>query len=321
MKNILKIIQTLKKNKTFLVTTHVNPDADGLCSQLAVAHYIRSLGGKKVYLINEESAPKRFDFIKGITQIKSVTEVKNLHYDVALVLDCGELSRIGKVKSVFDKNKPVINIDHHITNNRFGQINWVDDQASSTTEMIFLLLEEARSVITKDIALYLYAGMMTDTGSFRFENTTSRTHEIIARLMYFDIPVVELYKKFYEDIPSQDLKMLTKILNKFDLLFDGQVVCMVLGKAILSKVSADFDLREAIFKFLRNMKGAKIFVIFTEVSSQKTRVNFRSVATVDVSALAGHFGGGGHKQASGCTINKPIRQAKALVLNYLKKAL
>ncbi|HNV23822.1 MAG TPA: DHH family phosphoesterase, partial [Candidatus Omnitrophota bacterium] len=153
--NIQRIIQAIKNNKTFLISTHVNPDPDGLCSQLALASYLRSLG-KKVYMINEEEVPMRFRFIKGISNIRAYHESKKIEYDLAIILDCGELKRIGKVKGLLKENKPIINIDHHVTNTRFGDLKWIDVQASSTTEIIYLLMKELKGVMNKDIAIYLY---------------------------------------------------------------------------------------------------------------------------------------------------------------------
>jgi phosphoesterase RecJ-like protein len=313
-----KIIDVIKGNKTFLVTTHVNPDPDALCSQLAVAMYLRSIG-KNVYIVNSDPLLKRFDFLPGARGIKAYLEGMCVPCDVAVVVDCGELDRIGRVQNLLGRGEWIINIDHHMTNDRFGDLNLVDERASSTAEVLYEFLCKAKCALTKNVALNLYLGIMTDTGSFRFENTTPRVHEIASRLLKFKFSVSDLYRRIYECVPRDDFKEFAKLVTRFDAFFNGQVICLDLPKRVVSRFSDDFDLRDAIFKSLRSMRGVELFAIFTEAASKKTRVNFRSVRRVDVARLAGHFKGGGHKRASGCMIEGGIKHARQRVLEEIKK--
>ena len=162
---------------------------------------------------------------------------------------------------------------------------------------------------------------MTDTGSFRYENTTARTHSIVAELLKFKISASVVYRKLYEIISFNDLKEFTKIISNFDMFFAGKVVCVQLRKKALSKFSGEFDLRDAIFKFLRPVKSVEVFVIFTEVGKNKTRVNLRSTNTFDVAKLANDFKGGGHRRASGCVVNKSIPEAQKEVLGKIRTIL
>lgn len=313
-----KVLQTIKRHKTFLVTTHVNPDPDALCSQLAVAMYLRSIG-KKVHAINQDPLAKRFDFLPGAKSIKAYKEGMRVSFDAVIVVDCGELDRIGKVQKLLGHGEVIISIDHHTTNDRFGDLNLVDERASSTAEVLYEFFTKARCALTKALAVHLYLGMMTDTGSFRFENTTPRVHEIASRLLKFKFSVSDLYRRIYECVPHDDFKEFAKLITRFDVFFNGRVICLELPKKVVAKFSEDFDLRDAIFKSLRSIKGVELFAIFSEADPKKTRVNFRSVRKVDVARLAGHFKGGGHKRASGCMVDAGLKQARQRVLDEVRK--
>jgi phosphoesterase RecJ-like protein len=317
MKNV---IQAIKRNKRFLISTHVNPDPDALCSELAMAIYLRSLG-KQVMIINHQALPPRFRFLPGAHQVRAYTEGRAVVYDAAIIVDCGDLGRIGKVQDLVCKDKLLINIDHHITNDRFGDINLVLPKASSTAEVIYDVLAQARMRLTKALAMHLYIGIMTDTGSFRYENTTGRTHAIVAELMRFKFSAPHLYRKLYEMISFSDLKEFTKVISHFDIFSAGKIICVELTKRSLSRFSGGFDLRDAIFQFLRSIKGVEVFVILTEVAPRKTRVNLRSSNKFDVAKLADHFDGGGHRRASGCLVHKNITEARKKVIRQIQKAL
>lgn len=313
-----KILKTIQKYGTFIISTHVNPDPDALSSQLALAAYLRSQG-KTAYCINEENIPHRYRFLPDSDQIAKVSFAKKISYDAAIIVDCGDRHRIGDVKKVLDPKKPVVNIDHHVTNDRFGTVNLVQPKASSTAEIVFELLEAARFKMTKKIATLLYLGLMTDTGSFRYENTTSRTHEIAGKLLRFRLPVSDYYQKLYETVPLNDLQYFTKIVGQFESYLDGKVIVMELRQSLLKRFSEEIDLRDKIFRYLRSIKGVEVIVILSEQGRTKTRVNFRSQGRFDVAKLAGQFGGGGHSRASGCVISEKISDAKIKILNDIKK--
>ena len=315
-----KIIQLIHKYHRFLISTHVNPDPDALCSELAMAIFLRSLG-KHVVIVNAEEPPDRFRFLPSIEHIHAYKKGEIIPFEVAITVDCGELSRIGEVREIITEDKLVINIDHHVTNDNFGNFYLIDVAASSTTEVLYHLFEKARCPLTKNLALLLYVGIMTDTGSFRYENTTSCTHKIAGDLMKFQFPVDVLYRRMYETIPLNDLKLFTKVLNGFESIWDGKVICVRLPRKVCEQFSDRFDLRDAIFRFLRTIRESELVVVFTEVSRTTTRVNFRSSGKWDVASLASVFKGGGHRRASGCTVEKNIQEARRSILQIIKKTL
>jgi len=297
----------------------MNPDIDGLASELAVALYLKSLK-KKVSLVNADKVLAMYRFLPGIHLIKEFRG-QSLDYDVAVILDCADFDRIGAVKKIIKKDKMLVNIDHHVTNNFFGDVNTVNTQASSTTEVIFDLLKDAKYRLSRPIALLLYLGIMTDTGSFRYDNTTSRTHWIVSQLMKFKFSVNQLYNRIYEIVPFHELKIFTRLINNFQMTHRGRVASIELPKTLLSRFSGEFDLREKIFTFLRAIKGVEVIIILTEGEKNSTRINFRSQGKVDVAKLASFYNGGGHKKASGCWVKGNLKKAKEEIFSRLNRVL
>jgi len=319
---IQKIIQTLKTNNTFLISTHVNPDPDAMASGLALLQYLKSIG-KTVFVVYEDRVPKRLRFLPDSRLIRSIQPKQELKYDVAIVVDCGDQQRIGEVQRLLKPGKPLINIDHHVTNRGFGTLNLVIPDASSTAEIVYEILMSAGFKLDKKTALLLYLGIMTDTGSFRYENTSHRTHRIVSELMQFDISVNQLYDQVYGNMKASDFKYFTRIIsgNNFDMLLQGRLAVVELRKSILNKFSNSFDLRDKVFTILRSVHGIEVIVILTESANNETRVNFRSVGTFNVARLASHFNGGGHKRASGCTVAAKMSDARKQVLKEIKRSL
>ncbi|HOW34824.1 MAG TPA: bifunctional oligoribonuclease/PAP phosphatase NrnA [Candidatus Omnitrophota bacterium] len=319
--NYKPFLKLAKQSKSFLIVTHVNPDIDALASQLVVGFYLKSVG-KKIYIINADPVPRMYSFLPGAGSIRALKPADgNLSCDVAVVVDCGDLGRVGSVQKIAQKAKTIVNIDHHVTNRRFADINFVNPAASSTSEMVFELLKAGRYRLNRKTALLLYLGIMTDTGSFRYDNTSAHTHAVISQLLGFKIPVNKLYQKIYETVPLNDLKMFTKIINSFEITHAGRVTSVSLRKKDINRFSGEFDLREKIFTFLRSIKGTEVIVILTEIKKDLTRINFRSQGNVDVAHIASLFNGGGHKKASGCQVGGSLKEARHQVFSSLNRIL
>ncbi len=312
MNSFKSVLDTIRRHQQFLVTTHQKPDADALASVLAMAIYLKSLG-KKVHVLNEDVCPEWLRFLPGIKLFKKAGDIKKADNDAAIVLDCGDLERVGGVKKFIDVNKPLINIDHHVTNDRFGSVNVVQFKASSTCEMMFDMLQEVKFPLNKNLAVLLYAGIMTDTGSFRFENTSAHSHAAIEKLMTFGISAADMYSRLYVGIPVGDMKLFTQVVHKAKLLDDNRVYCVSLPKKVIDQFSKSFDLNEKIFAFLRSMEGIEVVVILTELNRKEIRINLRSQKDFNVAVLAQQFDGGGHKKAAGGKIYQSLAQAQKTI--------
>lgn len=322
--NLKKIIKCIRKNNNFLITSHTSAEGDALGSELAFYRLIKALG-KKATVLNEDYLPYGYDFLPGVTNIRKFKKnARKIPFDVLVVLDCSDLKRTGEVYTINQDNKPVINIDHHISNSRFGSFNWVEPFASSTSEMIYKLFKKMRLPVDKDSALLLYVGILTDTGSFRYSNTTAATHAIIARLLGHRFNIPQIYKQVYEDIPFADMKLLSMILPTMKRELGGKIVWFQIKKDVIKRQKAiSFDLTEHILSFARSIKDVEVALLFKEnltEEHEEVRVNFRSQGKIDVNKVASSFGGGGHKTASGCTIKGEIDKVRRKVLARVRLA-
>lgn len=314
------VAQVIKKHKRFIVTTHVNPDADAIGSALAFSVVLKALG-KSVTVLNEDAVPGWLRFLPKTAWVKKPSQIRSMEYDAAIALDCGDLARIGNVRGLLRKDKLLVNIDHHKTNDSFGDVNLIVANSSSTAEVLYELFTYMKVRISKDAATLLYAGIMTDTGSFRYDCTSARTHAIAGELIARGVSVQGIYSSIYDVVSIDDLKMFMGIANKVEFKNQRKLACLDLKKKDLKKFSDGFDVRDKMFAFLRSAQGVEVIVIFNEVGQKRTRVNFRSKGHVDVARLASRFQGGGHAKASGCTLELGIKEARTKILNALGKEL
>lgn len=309
----------IKKYKSFLITTHYNPDADAAASCLSLAMVLKALG-KKAVVVNGDHLSPWLAFLPYAKHFRKKTTIKKPVFEAVIILDCGDMERIGSVRQWLD-GQPLINIDHHVTNSLFGDGNLVCPQASSTCEILFEVFKAARVKLTKQLAMLLYAGIMTDTGSFRFTNTSARTHAIIACLLSFGLSAANLYQRLYPGIPSADIKKFVEVIGEAELLLNNRVYCALLSKKVMDSFSKRFDLKEKIFGLLRMVEGIEVIVILSQLGTSQTRINLRSQNRFNVARLAAKFNGGGHERASGAKVNIGLEEAKKKVIATIKKSL
>ena len=323
--SLSRAAEFVRKHKYFIVAAHVNLDGDALGAQLAFARMARSLG-KRCVVISTEDVPYGHEFLPGVRSIKRLSK-KTLAWvrraDAFVALDSSDLSRTGEAQALA-AGLPVLNVDHHISNGLFGTVNWVAPRASCTCEMIYALYKELKVPVDNAAALQLYTGILTDTGSFRYSNTTPLTHRIAADLLARGIKASEVYKSIYSNIPYDDLMLLARILPTMHRAAEGAIVWFQLPKSMMQgRPALSFDLSESILNFSRSVKGVEVAVLFKEnlAAKNEIRVNFRSQGRVNVNSIAGHFGGGGHTTAAGATVHKPLAMARRSVLSFIAKSL
>ena len=296
------ICQSIKKYNNFLITAHLSPEGDALGSQLGFYNLIKKLK-KQATIISDDCLPYGYDFLPGIRQVRRLGQkIKYQKFDCLVVLDCADLKRTGRVYKLNLDNQPVLNIDHHISNQNFGDVNWVDAQASSCSEMIYRLYKRLDLPMDKNTALVLYTGIMTDTGSFRYSNTSSATFKAVSELLIFGVNVALVYRAAYENIPILEVKLLMKFLSKIKFFSQGRIATFQIDLDKSRK--ANIDLADYVLSFGRSIKNVEVVALFKHHYGAKTqvRVNLRSQGKVDVNKIAAFFGGGGHKTAAGCTI-------------------
>lgn len=316
-----RIVEKIKKNRSFLVTSHVNLEGDALGSELALKGLLLHLG-KQVVVVNEDNPPPEYSFLPGINNIKKLGYIKNRAFDAFIVVDCSDLGRCGKIGHSLGTSTLTINIDHHISNNRFGDVNWVDPYASSASEMIYEIYKKMGVPLDRDKSLCLYTGILTDTGSFHYSNTTPKSLNIAADLIGHNLDVNKIYKNIYENIPFSDIGLLVKIINTISQDRQGKIIWFRIEKDILRARKVSIDLTEYVLNFGRLIKEAEVVILFKEnlqVPNQ-IRLNFRS-RRIDVNKIAKMFGGGGHKSASGATVKGSLESVQRRVIDKVKQQL
>ncbi len=322
-RSLKKIAVEIKKHKRFLITVHTSPEGDAIGSELAFYHLLRKLG-KTAVVINEGPVPVEYNFLPEKERITLYRpNLEKIDFNCMVVLDCSDLKRTGEVYKLNKDNKPVINIDHHISNNNFGTLNLVDVKASSASELVYRLYKELHVPFDKDSAFLLYAGIMTDTGSFRYSNTTGYTHQAAGELMRFGFDVRMIYGNIYENIPFADTQLLIKILAHIHLTAGGRIAWVEVPAKFLRHKKLSFDLSEHILSFIRVIKDTQVVALFRENLGVKKeiRFNLRSSGLVDVNKVAQAFGGGGHKTASGCTMRGKLSSVRRKVIAKIRQNL
>jgi len=320
---INEICASLKKYNNFLITVHTSPEGDALGSQLAFRSLIKKMG-KQATMVNEDKVPYGYDFLPGCKSIRLLNKSsKNIDFDCLAVLDCADLKRTGDVYKLNKDKLPVINIDHHISNRNFGDVNWVQPYASSCSEMVYRLFKKLHLPLDYDSALALYTGIMTDTGSFHYSNTSSFTFKVVAELLKFGINVTQVYRNTYENIPVSDARLLLKLMSKVEFFCQGKVVGFQIKKDLVKSKKSFIDLADLLLNFGRSIKGVEVVVLFKENlgNNCEVRVNLRSQGNVDVNKVASFFGGGGHKPAAGCTLNGKIETIVKKVIAKIQESL
>lgn len=310
------IIDMINQYTSFLITSHVRLDGDALGSELALYHML-SDAGKNVAVYNQDETPANYCFLPGADSI--VHKLPALErFDVVFALDCSELDRIGDESSRIGKMGRIINIDHHISNDKFGAVVYIDDQASSTAELIYRLMLKMNIVMTKDIASNLYAAILTDTGGFCYGNTKKESLFTAGNLVESGADPQWISENIYESNSPVKIKLLTKVLESLAFDWDRKVGYMVVSRKDLEYAGAREEHSEGFVDIPRSVKGVDVSILFTELSEHQYKLSFRSKGKVNIEPVAKAFGGGGHMNAAACQINGYFNAALHQALTAIK---
>lgn len=316
----IQVCNCLQNAKSIVITSHIDPDGDCLGSQLALLRALKGMG-KKAKIISFGELPHVFDFLIRPDEVNFVDKL-DADYEIAVVLDSGDLVRVGdKIMNNLDRSKPIINIDHHKSNTYFGTVNFVNPQASSVAEMLLEIFDEMGVEITLDVAYPLYVAISTDTGNFTHSNTTEKSHRNAARLISLGVEPYVVNKHLHESKELPNLKLLSKALSTIKLHFGGRVATMTVTEEMLASTGANWNEINGYVDYGRSLGGVEVALLFRELDGGKTKVSMRSKGGVDVDFIARYFGGGGHEAASGCIIDGDIPLAEEQLLRVVKSYL
>lgn len=314
-----QILRILEDSKTICVTGHVLPDGDCVGSQLALAYALKGIG-KKVYCWNADEIPDKLVFLDPEGCMRKPRA--GCSFDAVVSLDCASFERLGPLGEKVANRKHFINIDHHESNTRYADINWVVGHASSTGELIFQLMQWARWEVTPKIAACLFTAISTDTGSFQYRGTTPETFEMAGKLLEFGVDLEDVCEEVYQSYPIERIKLLRQVLNNFKLAEDNRIAYYWLKPSDYSRSGAEREDSEGLIDHIRAIAPVVVAVQFEEVSPEVIRVCMRSKnPNLDVSEVVRLFGGGGHRGASGATIQGTRLSVQRKVMRALRLAL
>lgn len=321
LKQLDSALAFMKSNDHFLVVSHVQPDGDAISSTVVVGWLLHKLG-KSAVLINEGELPSRLSYLHQFHDIVNFKQTPSEQkYDAIIAVDCADFKRIGEVASSFASEAKLLNIDHHPTNNGFGSVNVIRSEAAATVEILFDLIERAKLPLDLNCATAIYTGLLTDTGGFRYSNTSPRVMEIASRLLALGVSGNELTDHLLEKMTMAKLKLLQISLNRLTFTEDLQIGWVYIGKDDLRDTSAVPEDLEGIVNYALNVDGVEVGILFKETNDGAVKASLRSAGKANVAAVAQLFGGGGHIRAAGCRLEGPLQNAITELVEAVRKAL
>lgn len=304
-----QVVEEIRKAKNIAISFHVSPDGDSIGSSLALMKGLRKLG-KKVSILCRENIPEILSFLPSAEEINKSSGRIDSNCEVLIVLDCGNLERVNcDIITDSKSNYKLLNLDHHISNDYYGDVNCVDPQYSAMGEMIYLLLTEMGIEIDSDMAVCIYTSIMMDCGSFKYSNTTALTHKIAGALIEKNIDFPEIHRKIYENKKFALVKLSGKLIEGMYLMFDGRLCVMEASKHVIENLNVDPADVSDLVSIGTEIEGVEV-VVFIKENDENYKISLRSKTSFDVRKLAEQYGGGGHSKAAGFTYSGDLMKLK-----------
>ena len=314
-----KIINSIKDSSRILIITHVNPDGDTLGTASALKSYIGKKADILVQIKDKFQFPKMYEFLPHIDKALNLSNVKD-EYDLIIAVDVASCDRIVEnARKIFDNSKNTIVIDHHKTNKGYAKLNYIKGDLSSASEVLYELFKEANIEITKEIATGLYCGILTDTGCFKYENTTPKTFKIASLLAQTGINTAQIADFCYSNKPKNFILFQNYLVSNAKFCLNDKIVYTLITKEIMNKFSAKDEYTEGICETLRSIAGVEIAFVLKEIDTG-AKVSIRT-QEIDATKITDKFNGGGHRRAAGCTIRLEINEALEKLIEQAKTLL
>jgi phosphoesterase RecJ-like protein len=308
------IAEEIRQRQRFVLSSHIRPDGDAIGSQLAMAYALWQMG-KDVRLVNGDAPPGPLSVFPGVSRIEVATRIDDPG-DAVIVMECGDLSRTGV--EGFQRGF-VINIDHHLGNTNYGAINWFEAGAAACGEMVFDLVQELGLPLTLEIATHIYIAILTDTGSFHYSSISPRTFDICRQCMEAGIDPPAIARAVFDSNSLGRLKLFAAVLSKMELDVSGRVATLYVDQKLARECGGTYEDTEGLVNQPLTVKEIEAVAFFKEAGPDDWRVSMRSKGGVDVNAIAKEYGGGGHKNASGCSATGTLSDLKRLFERKLQQ--
>lgn len=314
-----QIIHHLKNSNNLFLATHTNPDGDAIGSLIAMGLSLEALN-KRTTLYNESPIPAVYRFLPFADRIVQYVDKANI-YDTAIILDCSDLERIGKAVSMVNKIPIIINIDHHITNTCYGDFQLIKTSACATTEIVYKLMKDMAVPINKAIAASIYTGILTDTGSFRFSNTNRAAFEICEEMVELGVDPYSIAQHVYGTYSLGRIKLLNMALDSIEISYNGRLSMMTLTRDMFYETDTRTEDADGLINYAKSIEDVKVAVLIHELQNKNKQfhVSLRSNGTVNVAEIASSFGGGGHFNAAGFSIESTLSDLKSQIFKLADK--
>ncbi len=315
--DVLELIcENIFRRQRFLISSHARPDGDSIGSQLAMAFALDALG-KQVRIVNADRAPDHYREFPGMDRIEIAPEA-TADADALIVMECSDLSRTGVAGL---DGRYTINIDHHAGNRMYGALNWFDESAAACGEMVFDLIRALGVPLTVEIATHIYLAILTDTGSFHHSNITPRTFDICRQAVEAGVKPAAMARRVFDSNSFGKLKLIGALLDSMELTDGGRLAVLYLDDAMLTACGCTNNDTEGVINLPLTAREIQAVVFFKAGSNGDVRVSMRSKYDVDVRLVANEYGGGGHKNAAGFTVDGPLGVVRPQIVSRIVTAI
>ncbi|MBP3848046.1 bifunctional oligoribonuclease/PAP phosphatase NrnA [bacterium] len=311
---------SIKESKNILLVSHINPDGDTLGSMCGMYHLIKDNYKKKCEMVIVSKLPSVYEFIPEINKAKSIESIDlSRVYDLVINLDVASIDRCSDAKILFEKSKKTFNIDHHETNDAYADVNIIYPKASATGEVLYEICKKLNWVVSRDCAICLYTAILTDTGGFRFSNTSQKTMIYAGELLSYGVEPSDIFQKCYESQSKDMVLFQSYCVNKAKFEDDNKIAYTEVYKKDLEKFNYNGDdFTDGLTEKLRAIKTTEVAFVVKELNSTTSKLSMRS-RSKDIAKVCAVFGGGGHKLAAGAVIKANVKNSVKMVLEELRR--
>lgn len=318
IETIQNIVDEVRTGGSFLLTTHESPDGDAVGSALALASFLRKIG-KQVWVHFRDPVPELFAFLPGSDTV--MPHIPDQDFDVSVVLDVGEFRRAGAEFCSFGRGGRLINLDHHLSCERFGSHNLIDSTAAATGILVYRIINAFGYAMDSETALCLYVAIISDTGSFRYSNANREAFTVAGEMIECGVNAWNVAERLYESQPQKRLELLTRSLATLEVVCGGRAASLTVTHDMYAATGADAQLTDGFVNYPRSIKGVEVAIFFRQLDEGTYKVGFRSKGAVNVAGFAAALGGGGHHNAAGCTVSGRLDEIKSRVYAIVNDSL
>ena len=316
------IVEAFRASDSFVVVSHSSPDGDAIGSTLAVRFLLLGLGKARITCVNEDQTPRIYQWLPGADTMRIRRSMKApVAADLVVMVDIAEKERMGSVVELVPPGAKTLVIDHHLGDKSDADVGYVDTTASAVGEILMDVFAAAGVPVSREVAECLYVSIMTDTGGFRFGNTTPRTHRVAAALLETGIDVSEISARVYDETSAAKLELLKRVLQRMRLEAQGRVAYSQVTVNDMAEAGAQSEDIEGLVNYARNIEGVEVGILFRELDEETTKVSMRARDGCNCAVFLNQFGGGGHMAAAGVTMDMPLEAACAMIVERVQDVL